>query len=223
MPNIVRGGSTDHNMNKKSITLVSGNAYFLRPVHLLIEDVQPDVHSWHLFQEILNVASVHGNASSCPSATNVPIQYLFLRCLPCLSRRRTHNQTSRRQLLWTRVQISESIHFRTHVYWTLFLVLVGSTTSQNIPHFLTPCIYIYGGRVIGIYRSVIWSKNLMELIFSPCGNFRWSPEGPVSKIHSPHLHVGAPGMFSDFLRFVEMLRREWGAESNGKLQHLFNP
>ena len=38
-------------------------------------------------------------------------------------------------------------------------------------------------------------KILMKLIFNPCGEFRRSPEGPVSHIHSPHLHVGAHGMF----------------------------
>ena len=48
-------------------------------------------------------------------------------------------------------------------------------------------------------------------------------EGPVSRIHSPHLHVGAPGIFSDLLRSVQMLKREWGAESNGKLPHLSIP
>ena len=47
--------------------------------------------------------------------------------------------------------------------------------------------------VIGISRTLIWSKTLMELIFNPCGEFRWSPEGPVSQIHSPRL----PGIFSD--------------------------
>ena len=36
-------------------------------------------------------------------------------------------------------------------------------------------------------------------------------------------YVGAPGIFSDILRSVQMLKREWGAESNGKLPHLFNP
>ena len=41
--------------------------------------------------------------------------------------------------------------------------------------------------------------------------------------HSPHLHVGVPGIFSDLLRSVQMLRREWGGESNGKLPHLFIP
>ena len=44
-----------------------------------------------------------------------------------------------------------------------------------------------------------------------------------SQIHSLHLHVGAPGIFSHLLRSVHMLKREWGAESNGKLQHLFIP
>ena len=42
-------------------------------------------------------------------------------------------------------------------------------------------------------------------------------------MHSPHLQVGVPGIFSDLLRSVQMLKREWGAESNGKLRHLFNP
>ena len=46
---------------------------------------------------------------------------------------------------------------------------------------------------------------------------------PVSQIHSPHLHVGAPGVFSDSLKSVQMLKRECGAESNGKLPHLSIP
>ena len=66
-------------------------------------------------------------------------------------------------------------------------------------------------------------KNLMELIFNLCGEFRWSPKGPVSQIHSPHLHAGAPGIFSDLLRSVQMLKRQWGAESNGKLPQIFIP
>ena len=59
-------------------------------------------------------------------------------------------------------------------------------------------------------------------MFNPCGKFRWSPEGPFSQIHSPYLHIGAP-VFSDILKSVQMLKREWGAESNGKLPHLLNP
>ena len=60
-------------------------------------------------------------------------------------------------------------------------------------------------------------------LFNPCGEFRWSPEGPVSLIHSPHFHVGSPGIFSDLVRSVQMLKREWGAESNGWVSHLFIP
>ena len=51
--------------------------------------------------------------------------------------------------------------------------------------------------MIGISGSLIWSKTLMELIFNPRGEFR--------------LLVGAPGIFSDVLRFVQMVKREWGA------------
>ena len=55
--------------------------------------------------------------------------------------------------------------------------------------------------MIGISGSLIRSKTLMEQIFKPCGEFRPCPEGPVSQMHSPHLHVGAPGIFSDHLSF----------------------
>ena len=61
----------------------------------------------------------------------------------------------------------------------------------------------------------------MELIFNPCSEFNLSQEGPVSQINRPHLHVDALGIFSDLLRSVQMLKREWGAESNGKLTHQF--
>ena len=88
---------------------------------------------------------------------------------------------------------------------------------------LSLTIQYRGRRVIGISGSLIWSKTLMELIFNACVKFWWSPEGPVIQIHSPHLLVGAPGIFSNLLRFVQMLKREWGAESNGKLPHLFIP
>ena len=56
--------------------------------------------------------------------------------------------------------------------------------------------------------------------YLPCNEFQWSLEGPVSEIHYPHLHSGAPGIFSDLLRSVQMLKREWSAESIGKLPHL---
>ena len=61
--------------------------------------------------------------------------------------------------------------------------------------------------------------NMGELTNS----FYASPDDPVSQIHSPHLHAGAPGIFSDLLRSVQMLKKEWGMESNGNLPHLFIP
>ena len=82
---------------------------------------------------------------------------------------------------------------------------------------------LWGRRMIKISTSLIWSITLVELIFSPCGEFRWSPEGIVSQIHSPHLHVGASRIFSDLLRSVQMLKREWSLENNGELPHLFIP
>ena len=53
--------------------------------------------------------------------------------------------------------------------------------------------------------------------------FRWSPEYPVSQIQSPYFDVSTTGIFSDLLRSVQILKWEWGAESNGKLPHLFIP
>ena len=78
--------------------------------------------------------------------------------------------------------------------------------------------------------KVDWDFRISDLVknpdgtdVSPLGQISVSPEGPVRHIHSPHLLVGAAGIFSDILRSVQMLKREWGAESNGKLPHLLNP
>ena len=48
-------------------------------------------------------------------------------------------------------------------------------------------------------------------------------KGPVSQIQPLYLHARTPVIFSDLLRFVHMLKREWGAERNGKLPHLSIP
>ena len=62
-------------------------------------------------------------------------------------------------------------------------------------------------------------KTLMELMFNHCGEFRWSPEpNPLSSPPCWGLWI-----FSDVLRSVQMLKREWCAENNGKLPHLFIP
>ena len=61
----------------------------------------------------------------------------------------------------------------------------------------------------------------MELIFNPYDEYRWSPEGQVNQIHSPYHEADVPGIFSDLLRSVQLLKSEWDAESNGKLPHIF--
>ena len=114
----------------------------------------------------------------------------------------------------TSVEYSENRRESIHIIW--------DERSSKISQW-SIIILFWGRRVIGISGSLIWSETLMELIFNPCGEFRWSAEGPVSQIHSPHLHAEAPRIFSDLLRFIQMLKREWGAESNGKLPHLFIP
>ena len=74
--------------------------------------------------------------------------------------------------------------------------------------------------MIGISGSLIWLKTVMELIFNPYGEFQRSPEAQLAKSSPPQW---GPGIFSDLLRSVQMIKREWGVESNGKLLHLFIP
>ena len=70
--------------------------------------------------------------------------------------------------------------------------------------------------MIEISGSLIRTKKiLMELIFNPCGEFRRSPEVPVSQIHSLYLHVSTHGIFSDILRHVKMLKRVWVRKATG--------
>ena len=79
-----------------------------------------------------------------------------------------------------------------------------------------------GRRVIGISGFLIWSKTLMKLIFNPCDEFRLSPNcsqpNPLSS-----LPRWCPSNLFRFLRSVQILKKEWGVESNGKLPHLFIP
>ena len=76
-----------------------------------------------------------------------------------------------------------------------------------------------GRKVIGISGSPNWSKTLMV---NPPVNF-----GAVRRVQlaKSTLLSSTRGLW-DVLRFlssVEMLKREWGAESNGKLLHIFIP
>ena len=81
---------------------------------------------------------------------------------------------------------------------------------------LVKSILLVGAKVDWDFRISDLVKTLMERMFNPCGEFRWSPEGS-----SPP--CVCPGIFSDLLRSVQMIKREWGAESNGKLPHLLIP
>ena len=60
------------------------------------------------------------------------------------------------------------MRFRTHVYWTFFLVLVCTTTSQNIRHlFLTPCIATLeaSGRLLLLGFTTLFSIEPLDRPF----------------------------------------------------------
>ena len=74
-----------------------------------------------------------------------------------------------------------------------------------------------------------WDLRISDLVKNPdgtdinhCGEFRWSQEGPVNQIHSPHLHVGGPGIFSDLLGSVQNVQMQKSTYSSlVKLQPWF--
>ena len=111
-------------------------------------------------------------------------------------------------------------HYHMHIFYT-------ESKFQSHPEMVWIVAWEYSCLAVEGWLGFpdLWSgqKPWWNWYLTPCGEFRWSPEGAVSQIHSPRLFVGAPGIFSDLLRFVQMLKREWGAESNGKLPHLFIP
>ena len=121
----------------------------------------------------------------------------------------------------TRAYAHTHTHARAHTHTH---TLTHAHTHTHTHTHIYICVQ-WGFIVIVITESLIWLTTMMLLIayLTPVVNFGGSSEGPVSQIHCPHLHVGAPGIFSDVLRSVQKLKIEWGAESNGKLPHLFNP
>ena len=74
--------------------------------------------------------------------------------------------------------------------------------------------------MIEISGSLIWSKTLMELIFNSCGEFWWSPEGPVSQIHSPYLYVVPLGSFQICSDATERVRCGKQREVTSPIQSL---
>ena len=63
----------------------------------------------------------------------------------------------------------------------------------------------------------------MEVIFIPMVNFGEVRRAQLAKSTLLTSTFGAPEIFSDLLRSVQMLKREWDAGSNGKLPRLFIP
>ena len=66
------------------------------------------------------------------------------------------------------------------------------------------------------------ASTTSQLIPQPFFRFSYVTGFSLTSSGEPPM-IGAPGIFSDLLRSVQMLKREWGAEINGKLFHLFNP
>ena len=79
---------------------------------------------------------------------------------------------------------------------SLFSIWTDLKRSEKIPEAPTWWWeWIWLSRPSGLYQN-----SPDETDFYPCGEF-WSPEGPVSQIHSLHLHVGAP---RDLVRFFKV-------------------
>ena len=100
----------------------------------------------------------------------------------------------------------------------LFLVLVGTTTSQNILHFLTS--YICEAKVDWDFRiSDLIKKNPDGTDFNPCGNFGEVRRPQLAKYTVSPPRWGPWDLFRPFKVF-SLLKRELGAENNGKLPHI---
>ena len=61
----------------------------------------------------------------------------------------------------------------------------------------------------------------MELILTSVVNFGEARRAPLAKSTLLTSTLVPPGIFSDLLKSVQILKTECGVESNGKLQHLF--
>ena len=112
---------------------------------------------------------------------------------------------------------SDILNILITVAFVTFVSCQDVTILVFMKHIIIVLPFYWHRRVSRISGSLIWVKILMELIFNLCGKFQWSSVGPISQIHSPHLHIGAPVIFSDFLRSVELLKREsvWVRKATG--------
>ena len=84
--------------------------------------------------------------------------------------------------------------------------------------------YIYGGEGWLGFPD-LWSgqKAWWNWCLTPVANFDEVRRAQLAKSNLLTSSLVAPGIFTDVLRSVRMLKREWGVESNEKLPYLFNP
>ena len=149
------------------------------------------------------MTSFHSNASLCPSATTVTIQYLFPRYLSRLSRRWTHNQTSSATM--DKCTYLRKYAFPDPCLFDFLLVLVGTTTSQNIRHFLTHCVL-----PIALYGYETWFLTLREehkVLRKIFGTKKVEITGEWRNIHIPKLHA----LYSspNIIRSLKLRRMRW--------------
>ena len=148
------------------------------------------------------MTSVHSNASLCPSATTVPIQYLFPRCLPCVSRRWTHNQTSSATM-----DMSRPIYLRKYafpdpcLFLFIYLFICGwdyyCTTSQNIRHFFQHSVY--GGEGwLGFPDLSSGQKPWWNWYLTPVVNFGETRRAQLAKSTLLTSTLGLLGFFRSF-------------------------
>ena len=77
--------------------------------------------------------------------------------------------------------------------------------------------------------KVDWDFRISDLVKNPDGtdipvvDFGEVQRAQLAKSTLLTSSLVPPGIFSDLLRSVQMLKREWGGESNGKLLDLFIP
>ena len=71
-------------------------------------------------------------------------------------------------------------------------------------------LYLGGEGWLGFQDLRSGQKPWWNWCLTPVVNFGEVRRAQLGQIHSPHLYVGTPGIFSDLLRSVQMLKRESG-------------
>ena len=178
----MRDGST-HQNKKKSIIHGSGNAYFLRSVHLSI--VADDVWLWVRLRD--RQGKHRGNKYCMGRVVASEIrQGKWVHCRGRTSRwappqTSVMNGRQVERLLWTSVQVTDSTYaFPDPGVMVFFYIVIYTTTSHNIGHFVfshyeqvyrTQKVCVSGPMFIGLFFfflvlvGTITSQNIHHLFF----------------------------------------------------------